>query len=320
MTDLPGMWEEADLTGGLTDAIPDPFAAPTVKPVEPTRVKPGSNGEWIWLDRSRYSAPDPVTGERRTWQRATNFIRALDDAFALARWSEARVAVGLALRPALLARVASLSLEDEDRDELCEVIERAKDAAGANDGADLGTAMHTWTQRMDAGESMPVLPDDVSADLRAYCDALPEAGLQVSPEYIERTMVNRTLGVMGTFDRLLRAPGGTCWTCELRGDDVLLVGDLKTGANELLYGQVKAAQQFALYANGTHLVNATRDGWEPAPRICPHVGVLIHLPVGQGVCTLHRVDLVDGTALIALSRSVHEARKTKNLVTPWEGS
>lgn len=298
----------------------DPFAAPTVKAVEPTRVKPGSNGEWIWLDRGRYSAPCPLTGERRTWQRATNFIRALDDGYALARWSEARVAYGLSRRPGLLAHAAALTLADEDRAELASVVEQAKEAAGASDAAELGTAMHKWTERYDRKQLRPGdMPDDVLTDVAAYGGALANAGLEVWPEYIERTVCLPELGVMGTFDRLLCSRISSR-LCELCPDDVLFVGDLKTGLNELTYGQVKAAQQFALYAYASHVVSEARDGWEPMPRVCPHVGVMMHLPVGSGQCTLYRVDLVRGWAFVEESLRVIEVRRVKNLVTPWENA
>ncbi len=291
---------------------PDPFAMPTTQPEEPLgplRV----NG--------RYVLPDPVTGEMRTWQSVTNQVRALEDAYMLQAWSERRVAWGLAQRPGLTAYAASLTLEDCDKGELTRVAEEAKEAAGAHEGALQGSALHRWTERLDAGD---VELEDVApaafADVEAYERATWHAQLLASPDLIERTICVPEYGTAGTFDRLLAWTGTNSGRpCMICGPGVLYVGDLKTGKHEVTYGQMKTTMQLTDYAMGADrwlLDKRTRRWIEAERRVCQHVAIVMHLPVGSATCTLYRVDLVRGAALLALAADVLEARRTSR--NTWE--
>lgn len=291
---------------------PDPFAPPTVRPEEPLgplRV----NG--------RYVLPDPLTDEMRSWQSVTNHVRALDDAFALARWSESRLAWGLAQRPGLVAHAASLTLEPEDKDSLCEIIEEAKDAAGAHEGAHLGSALHRWTERIDREEiGFDDVAEDMRADVEAYYTELTLQGLHPMSEMIERTTVNPEYGTAGTFDRMLNYLGPqTHGPCLLCAPGTLYMSDLKTGKNEVLYGQMKTTMQLTHYAQGASrwLLDPRTRRWVAQDRpVCPHIGIVMWLPVGGARCELKRVNLTWGAALLALAADVIDARARSRCM--WE--
>lgn len=300
---------------------PDLFALPTTEPVDtvvPVKTDPVSG---IPMKRGRYALPDPFTGEERTWQRVTNFISAMDDSFALRQWRERRLAFGLGQRPGLVALASSLTLDDEDKGDMDSVIGRAMDAAGANEGADMGTALHTFTARLDRGELRQVdVPEPYLADLDAYLNVMMLRGIERPAEFIERTtcVTQYNGGVVGTFDRLVRTIGRLCQWCE--PGSVLHVADLKTGQKELEYGQLKAAMQLHCYALGaeTRLWDHDRRAWvATADDVCQHVGLLVCLPVGSAECTLHRVNLEAGRVGALLADQVHAFRRGAKPVTVW---
>lgn len=308
----------------LEHPAPDPFALPTAEPVDtvvPVVTDPVSG---IPMKRGRYALPDPFTGDERTWQRVTNFIGAMDDSYALRVWREHRLTFGLGQRPGLVALAASLTLEPEDGADLNNVIGRAMDAAGANEGADMGTALHTFTARLDRGELVKEhVPEPYWADLNAYWTTMALRGVERPVEYIERTtcVTQYNGGIVGTFDRLVRTAGRLCEWCD---PGTLHVADLKTGQKELEYGQLKAAMQLHCYALGadTRLWD-TEYGWTMPGghhEVCQHVGLLICLPVGSASCTLHRVDLETGRTGALLADQIHTFRRMAKPVTPWSAA
>lgn len=303
-----------------TPLTADPFALPTSEPVESVKPIVTDPVAGILLVRGRYALPDPFTGEARTWQRVTNFISAMDDSFALRNWREDRVVIGLGQRPGLVAQAASLTLADEDRRDLRDVTARALDAAGANEGSDMGTALHHFTARYDRGEiGLMDVPEPYRADISAYIAATAVWGIYAPVEYVERTtcVPEYNGGVVGTFDRLVRTAIQRCSVCP---PDVLHVADLKTGQKELDYGQLKASMQLHCYAMGAQhtLWDAVSECWQDQDAwVCQHVGVLICLPAGSGECTLHDVDLNVGRTASLLACKVHATRRLKP-VTPWE--
>lgn len=288
----------------------DMFAGPTEAPENSVLDAPADDD--LPMMRGRYLLPDPVTGQARSWQRATNFLRAIEDSYALQKWGEARLAYGMAQRPGLVAYASTLTLDDINRDEWADIAGKAKEAASSGEAALLGTALHKLTERHDRGEVLTV-PASMAKSLFSYDRAMTEAGLICRPEHIERTTVVRDLGVVGTFDRLLSGPDA----CKECGPDVLIIGDLKTGKNELKYGQLKAAIQFALYSRGEGLWDRREKVWQPMPPVCPHVGVMMHLPFDTAECTLLAVDLELGWRGALLCKDILDIRKTKNITRPW---
>jgi hypothetical protein len=106
----------------------------------------------------RYRIPDPLTDKPRLWTRATTFAGTIADAYNLERWKQRNLAVGLVLRQDLYASVAAAMPADlseqtnEERERLNGLCRDAMDAAGSAKGSNLGSALHTFTEKVDAGQ------------------------------------------------------------------------------------------------------------------------------------------------------------------------
>ena len=94
---------------------------------------------------------EPITGEgsrKGGWQRVTNLVKAIGDARALDLWHQRLLIMGLVKRPDLydLACATVATTPDEElRVRLEEVAGRVLATAGADEGANLGTAFHGFT-------------------------------------------------------------------------------------------------------------------------------------------------------------------------------
>ena len=258
----------------------------------------------------RYLLPHPDTGVEQSWTRATTIASTLSDRWALEAWAQRNTVRGIGLRPDLYA-LASSSTAD-DKDQLNKIVKQAQEAAASSSSANLGTALHQLTERIDRGEILDV-PDTWKPDIDAYLKVL--ADNQVKVDSIECVVVNPALTVAGTFDRIVNINGA------------LYVADLKTGANVITYGMSEVAIQLALYAGASHVWQEDGsnsqmqvDGWsyEPMPNVSQSAGLVIHLPVGTGSCTLHWVDLEAGREGIELAMRVRDwrARSTFTVQIP----
>lgn len=247
----------------------------------------------------RYLLPDPATGRERAYTRTTTLAKSLADTTALDRWKQRMVATGLATDPKLVKRARAAR---EDRQVLDALCEEAMAAAGAGDRATIGTELHSVTELVDLGQ-LPVseVEPAFSVDVRAYVTALERAGIAPIPEYIEGLVINFTVDVAGTFDRIFRLPDGR-----------LVIADLKTGEN-LAYSWGDIAIQLAVYANANVLWDWDLEGWLPMPSVDRTEGLVMHLPVGHGRCTLYTVDLAAGWQAARLASAVRTWRNRKDL-------
>ena len=184
-------------------AVDGPGLAPPPARPEPERDRYG-----------RYRIPDPITGEERSWVRATTWAKTVSNLHALHGWEKRMVALGFAQRPDLLLRVAAVADPDSTtgRGQLDQLIERAREHAKASARANLGTALHAFAESLDLGRTLPEIPPPYDRDIDAYRKAM--AAVEVSRNYIERICVIRDLGVAGTMDRVVRlsmvATGSGC--------------------------------------------------------------------------------------------------------------
>lgn len=286
-------------TSSTTETVTDVFesAAPVAKQDnEPKRDRWG-----------RYLLPHPGTGKRQAWTRATTLAKSISDTFALSQWSQRMVAKGFALRPDLVALASTLDVK-QDRDKLNQLTEQAKDAAGQKVSANLGTAVHAFTEAVDGGAALESVPPVHRSDVAAYLAAMKEAGLAAIPHLIERITVVPEFDTAGTFDRILRTADG---------DHV--IGDVKTGRT-LEYGWQEIAIQLALYAQGVNeagVYDMAEEQWQAAPKVRTDYGIVMHLPVGEATCTMYRVDLEQGWSAAQLCADVRMWRKTRNLAQPY---
>jgi hypothetical protein len=248
----------------------------------------------------RYVLPGP-DGVERTWTRATTTAGALDDLYPLMEWKRRMVLIGAAEDPTLLRTVPALAREMRDatnwreakyaKDGLTDIAELAHDLAGGNDGSKLGTLLHTITEYADAGrlaEIQDQIPPELLDDLAAYLTTMRDAGIECPPEWIERILVTPEVDSAGTTDRILVMPE-PCPDCGLRWR----IGDLKT-QKTVDFGWLKIAIQLAEYAYATGMVDPETGRLYPMPEVCQCWGIVMHLPVGQGTCTLYEVNLTAG--------------------------
>lgn len=249
--------------------------------------------------RGQYSIVPEGEKKAVLHQRVTNFVRVLSDTYRLERWERRCVAQGLVQSPGLRTLAASTPLDDKDAwDEICV---KAKQAVKADDKADGGTGWHTLTERVDRGEPIDSFPTDYQSPLRAYRSTIEAAGMEILE--IEKYVVLRELRVAGRFDRLVTF--GSQAT----------VADLKTGSLEFGMGEIAA--QLACYANADTFYDPQTCTHTPMPDVDKDVAVVIHLPAGSDVCTLHYVDIKAGWEAVQHANWVRGWRRRKDLSDPW---
>lgn len=252
------------------------------------------------IKRDRWGRPliiPPNGGKPVPYMRATTLAGVLDDTWGLSKYLQRQVAVGLTKRDDLLLSVAAHSGDKNKLDDLCE---QAAEAAGGSAKATIGTALHTFTERMDRGEPLGSLLSEIPAayadDLTAYGRATQET---LTPLHIEQMVVIDELQVAGTPDRI-----GL-----FKRQSIPKIIDLKTGG--ITYAMGKIAIQLALYAHGALYDPVTGERTELV--VDREQAIVIHLPAGQGECTLHWVDIAAGWEAASLAGQVRKYRSRKDL-------
>lgn len=245
----------------------------------------------------RYLIPDPITGKSRAWTRATTVASTLSDKFGLQQWAQRMTARGLVLRPDLFALLAAC--DPDDKKKLNGLVDDAKEAAAASSGANLGTALHSFTEQLDLGHVVNA-PAPWDADLAAYKRTLERAGVRIDPAYVENIVTLPDFGVAGTFDRLVDYDGH------------LAVADLKTGS---FLDWHEISIQLALYAHAATIYDPATNTHTPMPAVDMHRALVIHLPAGQAKCELWWVNILEGWEAAQEAMRVREWRTRKNLAT-----
>jgi hypothetical protein len=256
----------------------------------------------VTIQRDQYGRPllpDPLTKRRKPWTRVTTLASTIQDRRALEQWSQRNLVKGFVANETLLLRAAAAG---DDRSALDEVIRAAMDAARASDKADMGTAVHAITEKIDRGEPV-VVPADYQADIKAYKQCILDHGVIMIPEFIETMTINPDLGAAGTPDRIVRMPGY----------DKPMIFDLKTGHNAIRYSLVEIAAQMAIYAWATHYYDGKLH---PMPDVDRDTGIILHLPVGTGQANLLSVDLRIGRQIASLCHEVRQWRHAENISKP----
>jgi hypothetical protein len=257
------------------------------------------------IERDRWDRPllpHPKTGEVQPWTRPSTLSRTLDDPFHLEQWKLRQVVHGLGKRSDLYALASSIPNDAESKKTLQGIASSAMEAAESSRGANLGTALHKWTERIDLEPTVAttaLAPAELSADLKAYVDTMRHYGLIRDPRYVERLVCCTSLQAAGTPDRFVECSDGM-WR----------VADLKTGQWGAEYGALEYAIQLGTYANGDAVWNVEDQVWEPMPApLDTSYGIVIHLPSGQAKCDLYAINLVEGLGLAQLAVTVRDVRK-----------
>ena len=221
-------------------------------------------------------------GKRLRYSRPSGFGKPLDDEEALTHWRIWKAMQGVAKSPALGAQI--MATKEEDRDAKKVLREQALDKGTANESADLGTALHAMTARIEDVNDLWEPPEIYAADLAAYMATLETYGL-VS-EMVEVAMVADDFRAAGTTDRIYRltkvltTPDGST----LQPGELVLA-DIKTG-KKLDFSAPGYCIQTALYVDGC-LYDLATERRMPTPPINRNWTILVHLPVGKATCHLH---------------------------------
>jgi hypothetical protein len=251
--------------------------------------------------RGRPLVVPPEGGDPVPYTRCTTAIDCLEDKTNIDGYHQRMVAAGLGAREDLWLMAAAKGLEPHPstpahqrkkwRDEMNALCEEAQEAGGASRKANTGTALHEFTERMDAGLSLGPVPSEWQEHLRAY----ESATASFEPTKIETFSVEDDLRIGGTPDRVLKINGGS------------YIGDLKTG--NVSWGLGKMAMQLAVYAH-----SETHERSPLAPDMDLSRGVIIALDATTARCHLIWLDLAAGWEAVQLATKVRAWRARTDLV------
>lgn len=267
----------------------------------------------------------------KAYVRVTSFVGVLDDRSNLERWRQRTTLVGLAVDHDLTT--ALLSADPDDKVELDAIAEEAFEIGEGHAAARKGTDLHRLTEYVDRGQPLPGALTDRDtgevrpvttqdrADMAAWCWAVKDLGLEFVGS--ERFVVCDRYRTAGTYDRRVRITrpwGREFWPgdrsfCDQCERPVIL--DLKTGRID--YGAGRIAMQLAVYANSDDYDPVTGD--RSPQDVCPHRGLVVHLPQGTGEATVWVADLERGWQAVALAAEVREHRRTSgDMLRPLGGA
>ena len=228
------------------------------------------------------------------------------DTYSLEKWQQRQVAIGLAAEPELIENIAA---HIDNKDRLDDIVEHAKRAAKAHAAADRGTQMHRVLELVLLGQDEKLLTAQQKADAEVLKRTLDRYKLTPHQNMAEQFVIWPEYTIAGRFDAVLEAPDGT-----------LVLTDLKSGPNAVLYPQ-SVAIQLALYARapmmsaGIHTANdrATITEWRELPeRLDSQRGYVLLVTPQDTVGTLHRIDIQHGWAAASLALKITEWRKQLN--------
>jgi hypothetical protein len=252
----------------------------------------------VEIDRDRYGRPmvvPPNSKKAIAYTRATTIANSLDDASALVAWKMRMAAIGLTTRPDLLL---AISAAGEDKLAVNAYIEEAMDAAGASKAANIGTAIHALTEKLDLGQELGIVPDQWLPDIRAY----EETTKVLNKIEIEQFAVLDKFKIAGTPDRLV----------EYKGER--FIADLKTGRID---HPNNIAMQLAIYSRALPYYpdTASRGSWGDVNQ---DKAIIVHLPAGTGMCKLLFIDINEGWKGVQLAMKARKWRDQKGLAIPFE--
>jgi hypothetical protein len=250
-----------------------------------------ANPDWTEAEckeRGYTLKPSEPRGPSKILTRTTTYISALEDTYSLGQWQENMVVAGMVIRPQLVAQAQRIDLDSpygEIKDELSAIALDAKEAANWKLKADLGTDFHSIADAYDSGRrNWSSLSDASKRMLAAYIASTKELMFHA----IEARIINDDLGYLGKTDRLRYFVCQECPFYDGPGaSNTLCVDDIKTGRTD--FGRSKMALQLAAYALGKLYDPDT--GIRTTLPICPHTAHVIHVPYGEGTCTVERVPL-----------------------------
>ncbi len=248
---------------------------------------------------NQYRLPDPVTGETRSFDRATSLSKVLDDPYLLLRWEKRNLLVGLfgtAHLQANLDQAVGEFLRSSDngsreavralREPLNEIAAEAERRAGGEYYSEFGTAVHAWTDYLDLGLCVLAdVPEIFRDHCREYLETCAVRGFMMDPQYNERVVYNSRLKMAGTIDRFILNPRDSFYRHTL--------GDVKT-SRTLEYSWLGFGVQLGFYSDCDLMLAVDGSYWMPMPDFNTDAGALINVPS----------DNADGTHIVPIELSV----------------
>lgn len=258
------------------------------------------------------------------YTRMTTFIDVLDDKSNLMAWKQRAVVAGLSVEPSLLEEVQELEdpLDAENRDVLNKVVAKAETAAETDLKAKTGDALHAICEAINEGRDPGFIPDEFAPDIASYVAALRQRGIVVVA--VETFVVNDSYKWGGSFDILGLDYGQPLvqdemgkWVPPAGVVPVLRIMDIKTGRID--YGRAKIAMQLSGYARSKVYDPATHERKPITHRledgtiigVDMSMGLIIHLPAGEGRCDVVPVDLDAAATGLYLASRVRKWRSNK---------
>jgi hypothetical protein len=269
----------------------------------------------------------PEGGRAVAYTRPSTMAKWLDSQAGLINWKASMAMLGMARSRPIQARIAAIVARTENdayrenKTALKELVENATQIAQAQGRADLGTAVHEFTELLDSGTlDWGYVPEALKGPLDAYQQKMSSFPTVDSEVFVavDEQRDGKAIRGAGSLDRLILHPDfGVC------------VADIKTGTDEPKY-PLGVTTQVAIYSRGNRYRDArfagspNFDDGEPNPdgtawrkplheELNKNTGVLIHLPLekveGKYVCNLYALDLNAGWESLLLGHRVQEARR-----------
>ena len=246
------------------------------------------------------------------YSRPSSWGKDLDEQSALTFWRIDRAMEGVALDPSIAAMVAANLGRKEGRVELRE---RAIQRGRGDEAADIGTALHAMTHRVEQADGF-VVPALYAPDIAAYLATLDEAGLDSS--YIEVHVCSDEWRAAGTVDRIYTATR----ELELPGGGVVeagqsVIGDLKTGKLKD-YSIPGYTIQLAIYCDSV-FYDVNTDVRSPLPDgLRTDWGLIVSMPAGTGTCRLLWCNLETGRIGASIVEQVRGWRRRNDFVVDFK--
>lgn len=229
-----------------------------------------------------------LNGKRATG--VTTVAKIPPNNYNLEKYDRRMVAIGLTLDRSLLENVA---VDLENKDAINGYVDDAKRVARAHAKADRGTQMHRVLEYILLDQEDKLLTDQQHRDAVALKRTLDRYKVTPFEGLIEQFAIWPHYKVAGRFDAVLQ-----------RADGRLVLVDLKSGPNAVLYPQ-STSVQLALYARAPHIsVGAGRHGdkltlteWRTMPkRLNMDVAWVMLVEPESEVGTMHEIDIRHGWA------------------------
>lgn len=258
--------------------------------------------------RDRYGRPlviPPDGGRPVPYGRPSSWGKKIEDTYGLEMWQRRMVVVGMSRTPSLVARACAITADPkawtaEDKKQINAIADEAQTAAKSNQAADIGTALHRMTERVDLGETLSDLPEPFKSDIAAYTAGMVAHGLLTTPKYVECRMVCDELKLAGTADRVVA-----------HAIAIQRIFDLKTG-DSIEAAALGYAVQLAIYAHS--VLYDIPTGQRTPLDLDTSVAYIGHLPAGQARFDLYEVDIAAGWEAALLAADIDQWRKRKGLL------